>query len=493
MPSIKTNRSGVDHYRMFIDNEWVTAASGKSIPVENPTTEAIIATVPEGNEADAQRALESARAAQPAWAATPAVERGRMLARFADRILANREPLARLLSREQGKIYPLALGEADVSADFINFPAQGARRLEGDIYPSDNRDEHIWIHKVPFGVTVGIGAWNFPLALACRKIGPALTAGNVMVVKPPTVTPLAVLELGRLALEAGLPKGVLNIVTGGGSTLGNELVRNPLTRLVTMTGSTGTGQDIFRKCADRLTAVRLELGGKAPFILMEDGDVDQAVEAAMVSRYLNNGQVCTCSERFYIHEAVYDRFLRKFVAASAKLKLGDPLKPGTDIGPKVSRAELERMEGMVERAVQAGCRLVLGGERPKGSAFRKGHWYKPTILTGATNDMEIVRQEVFGVVSPIMRISSFEEALRLANDSDYGLSAFLFTRDMRRIQRAVGELHFGEIYVNRAMGEQRQGFHNGYRLSGTGGEDGKYGMENYLEKKTFYVNFSARS
>jgi lactaldehyde dehydrogenase/glycolaldehyde dehydrogenase len=338
-------------------------------------------------------------------------------------------------------------------------------------------------------VTVGIGAWNFPLALACRKIGPALTTGNVMVVKPPTVTPLAVLELGRLAREAGLPKGVLNIVTGGGSTMGSELVTNPITRLVTMTGSTATGQRIFGMCADRLTAVRLELGGKAPFILLEDGDVDKAVEAAMVSRYLNNGQVCTCSERFYIHDKVYDEFVRKFVAASAKLKLGDPLKKGTDIGPKVSRYELEQMEAMVEKAVDQGCQVALGGKRPRGGPFRKGHWYKPTILTGATNEMEIMREEVFGVVSPIMRIGSYEEALELANDSDYGLSAFLFTRDMRKIQRAVLELDFGEVYVNRPMGEQRQGFHNGFKLSGTGGEDGKYGLENYLEKKTFYVNF----
>lgn len=489
MASLKTTRKGVAHYRMFIDGEFVPAASKARTPVENPTDESLIATIPEGAGADAQAALESARAAQPAWAATPAVQRGEILARFAANISENREHLASLLSTEQGKILPLALGEADVSADFVNFPAQGARRLEGDIYPSDNPDEHIWIHKVPYGVTVGIGAWNFPLALACRKIGPALTTGNVMVVKPPSVTPLAVLELGRLAKEAGLPKGVLNIVTGGGSTLGSELVTNPITRLVTMTGSTATGQRIFGMCADRLTAVRLELGGKAPFILLEDGDVDRAVEAAMISRYLNNGQVCTCSERFYIHDKVYDEFLRKFVAASSKLKLGNPLRKGTDIGPKVSRVELEQMEAMVQKAVDQGCQVALGGKRPRGGMFRKGHWYKPTILTGATNEMDIMREEVFGVVSPIMRIGSYEEALELANDSDYGLSAFLFTHDMRKIQRAVLELDFGEVYVNRAMGEQRQGFHNGYKLSGTGGEDGKYGLENYLEKKTFYVNF----
>ena len=491
MALMKRNRNGVDHYRMYIDGEWVRGASKATIAVENPTTEEVIATVAEGDASDAQRALESAQAAQPAWAALPAVTRGNILAKFAAKISESRYRLAHLLTSEQGKVLPLAYGEVDVSADFINFPASAARRLEGDIYPSDNPDEHIWIHKVPYGVTVGILAWNFPLALACRKIGPALTAGNTMVIKPPPLTPLTVLELGKLATEAGIPKGVLNIVTGQGAVMGAALVKSPITRLVSMTGSTRTGQEIFRSCADNLAAVRLELGGKAPFILLEDGDVDKAVEAAMVSRYLNNGQVCTCSERFYIHDAVYDEFVQKFVAASAKLKLGDPLKKGVDIGPKVSRVEVDKLEAMVQRAVDAGCKVALGGGRPKGARFKKGHWYLPTVLTEATNDMEIMRQEAFGVVSPIMRISSFEEALRLANDSDYGLSAYLFTKDMRRIQRAVGELHFGEIYINRAMGEQRQGFHNGFRMSGTGGEDGKYGMENYLEKKTFYVNFGA--
>lgn len=489
MKTMKETKNGVNHYRMFIHGAWVDSASGERIEVENPTNEEIIYTVPQGNAKDAQAALESAQSANAAWAALPAVERGNLLARFADLIKANREHLARILTLEMGKTYQLALGEVDVSADFINFPAQYARRIEGDILPSDLPNEHIWIHKIPYGVTVGIAAWNFPLALACRKIGPALTTGNVMVVKPPSVTPVAVLELGRLALEAGLPKGVLNIVTGGGSTIGNELVTNKLTRLVSMTGSTKSGQQIFRQCAERLTAVRLELGGKAPFILLEDGDVDKAVEAAMISRYLNCGQVCTCSERFYIHDAVYDEFVKKYVAASSKLKLGDPMQAGTDVGPKVSRHELEQMEKMVQKAIDQGCMVVLGGKRPRGGMFEKGYWYEPTILAGATNDMDIMRQEIFGVVSPIMRIGSYDEALRLANESDYGLAAFLFTHDMRKIQRAVLELEFGEIYVNRSMGEQRQGFHNGFKLSGTGGEDGKYGLENYLQRKTFYVNF----
>lgn len=488
--SMMESVAGREHVRMFINGEWTDSASGKTIEVASPTTEEILFTVPAGDSQDAQRALETAKDAQPAWAAMPAVERGAILSRFADLIRENRERLAKVLTQEMGKTYGLALGEVDVSADFINFPAQSARRVEGDILPSDLPGEHIMIHKIPYGVTVGIAAWNFPLALACRKIGPALTTGNVMVVKPPSVTPVAVLMLGELAEQAGIPNGVLNLVTGGGSTMGEELVTNPITRLVTMTGSTATGQEIFRKAADRLIAVRLELGGKAPFILLDDGDVDKAVEAAVVSRHLNSGQVCTCPERFYIHDAVYDEFLEKYTDKVSKLTIGDPMNEKTDIGPKVNAYETDQLEKIVQKAIDGGAKLVVGGKRPSGAQFEKGHWYEPTILENCTNEMDVMREEVFGVVSPIMRIESYDQALELANDCQYGLAAFLFTRDHRLIQRAVLELEFGEIYVNRPMGEQRQGFHNGYKLSGTGGEDGRYGLENYLEKKTMYVNFA---
>lgn len=478
------------HHRMYIDGKFVDAHSGETIPVDSPMTEETLYSVPNGGKSDAVAALEAAQRAQPAWAATPAVRRGEILSRFAELIVENRERLAETLVREMGKTRGLALGEVDVSADFINFSAQAARRIEGDLLPSDVPGEQIMIHKVPYGVTVGIAAWNFPLALACRKIGPALTTGNVMVVKPPSVTPVAVLCLGELAEQAGVPPGVLGLVTGGGSTMGEELVTNKITRLVTMTGSTATGQHIFKQAAQNLTAVRLELGGKAPFILLPDGDVDKAVEAAVVSRHLNSGQVCTCPERFYLHADVHDEFLDKYCARVAALRLGDPMEESTDIGPKVNAHETDRLEQIVQRAVDAGARVRVGGKRPTGEPFGRGHWYEPTVLSECTNEMEVMREEVFGVVSPVMRVGSYDEALALANDSDYGLSAFLFTRDVANIHRAVAELDFGEIYVNRPMGEQRQGFHNGYKLSGSGGEDGKYGMENYLEKKTVYVNYA---
>ncbi len=491
MSPMKETKDGIAHYRLFIAGQWVDATSDERIEVENPTNEEIFATVQAGNAQDADRALEAARAAQTAWSALPAVERGNHLIRLTEKLREKRESFARLLTQEQGKTYALALGEVDATIDYINFPAQCARRIEGDIYPSDVPNEHIWIHRVPYGVTVALVAWNFPLALAGRKLGPALAAGNTMVVMAPPQTPVTVMEFADLVRQSDLPPGVLNFVTGWGPVMGQSLATHALTRLVTMTGSVATGRKLFAMAAPGMKAIRLELGGKAPFIVMEDADVDRAVEAAMVSRYLNCGQVCTCSERFYLHDAVHDEFVNKFVEASRKLKIGDPMEAGTDIGPKVTRTELEKVEGMVQQAVEDGCRLVMGGKRPEGTRFEKGHWYEPTVLTGATHDMAIMREEIFGPVSPIAKVSSFDEALGLANDSDMGLAAYLFTNDMRRIHRAVQELEAGEIYVNRSIGEQRQGFHNGFKLSGVGGEDGKHGFENYLRKKTFYVNYSS--
>jgi lactaldehyde dehydrogenase/glycolaldehyde dehydrogenase len=486
---MKVERDGVEHYGMYIDGEWVDTSSGKVEIVENPANENIIGAVPSGTAEDGVRALEAATRAQKAWAATPAADRGNYLFALAEKLIEHQERLAELLVHENGKPIALAMGEVFASADFLRFAGQAGRRLEGDIFPSDRPQEQIWIQKVPYGVTVGLAGYNFPLALALRKVGPSLVAGNTMVIKPPTVSPLAVLEMAQLAHEAGMPKGVLNVVTGPGGTIGQELVTNPLTKLFTMTGSSATGRKLFAQAAEHLTAVRLELGGKAPFILLKDGDVDRAAEVAVSARFLHGGQVCTCNERMYIDESVYDEFMEKFMAGVAKVTVGDPMTD-VDYGPKVSAVELEKVESMVAQAVKDGCEVLSGGKRPQGGMFDKGHWYEPTVLANARNDMEIVQEEIFGPVVPVMKISGFDEALAMANDCQYGLSAYVFTQDMRKVMRLIQDLEFGEIYVNRPMGEQRQGFHNGWKMSGTGGEDGKYGLENYLQKKTFYVDFS---
>ncbi len=477
------------NHKMLIGGEWVEAISGEVAAVENPANEEVLAHVQLGGAEDADRALQAAAEAQPAWAAVPPIERADLLRNLTQKLAENRNELAKLLSSEQGKIYSQAQGEVDATINYINFAAEAARRIEGEIFPSDFAQEQIWIQRVPYGVTVGLVAWNFPLALAGRKIGPALVTGNTMVVKPPTDTPLTVLELGRLAQEAGVPDGVLNVVTGRGSTMGDALVRHPLTRLVTLTGSTRAGQQLYHAAAENITALRLELGGKAPFIVMDDADLDKAVEAALGSRFYNCGQVCTCNERMYLHEDIYDAFMERFLDGVAKLKVGDPFSDA-DIGPKVNRSEVEHLEQMVAEAIEQGAKVAMGGKRLTEGEYAHGFWFEPTVLVEADHSMNIMHEEIFGPIVPVQKVSSFEEAIALANDCEFGLSAYLFSNDIRRVMATVESLDFGEIYVNRSMGELVQGFHNGYKKSGIGGEDGKHGLENYLQKKTLYVNYA---
>ena len=488
-----TERDGVRSYKMLIGGEWIDAKGGETAGVYNPATEEIVGYVQKGNAEDADRALKAAKKAQPAWAALPARRRGEILYRYTELILEHREELAGTLTAEQGKLLSVAKGEVDVFCSFIRYACEGARRIEGDIIPSDLPDEQIWIQKVPYGVTVGITAWNFPLALAGRKIGPALIAGNVMVLKPTIETPISTLLALSLAKEAGIPDAVLSVVTGSGSVIGDALVRNPITKLVSMTGSSYAGQQIFRAAADNLTAVRLELGGKAPFIVFPDANIDKAAEDACNARFANCGQICTCNERMYIHEDIYHDFMERFLSHVKAIRVGDPSLPESTMGPKVNRTELENMERLVAISIDEGASIALGGKRLSDGAFAKGFWFEPTVLTDVRQDMTIVHEESFGPIVPVLKFRTFDEVIAMANDCDYGLAAYIHTFDMRKIMRLSAELEFGEIYINHNTGEQHQGFHNGYKMSGIGGEDGKYGFENYLEKKTFYVNFGDHS
>ena len=479
----------IPDYQMLIDGEWRPAVAGGRIIVENPANENPIATIPEGQAADAEAALAAAAAAQPAWAATPPIERAAYLHDLADAILRETEHLARCLTQEQGKPLHEARGEVGAAANFIRYAAEAARRLQGDIFPSDSPQEQLWIQRVPYGVVAAMIAWNFPLALIGRKCGPALVTGNTLVLLTHCDTPLTVLEFGKLVQEVGLPPGVLNLVTGRGREIGEALVRSPRTDMVTLTGSVRAGREVYAAAADNITTIRLELGGKAPFIILEDADISQAAEAAVTTRFANCGQVCTCNERMYVHADIYEDFMDEFVGRVEALRVGDPL---TDVhlGPKVNRPEVEKLERLVNGALAGGAKVVTGGRRLREGAFERGHWYEPTVMTHTQPDMAIMREEIFGPIVPVVRVRDFEEALALANDSDYGLSAYLYTSDMRRLMRAVDELHFGEIYVNRGIGELVQGFHHGYRRSGLGGEDGIYGIEGYLQKKTLYVNYA---
>ncbi len=481
--------SNIKSYDLFINNEWLKSDSGETAEVISPSTEEVVGLIQNGTVTDTEKALQAADVAFKKWKKIPPRQRAEMLYKLAAEIKNNAEFLAELLVKEQGKLLKVARMEVAVAASFIEYACENARRIEGDIIPSDNPGEQIWIQKIPRGVVVAITAWNFPFALAARKLGPALVAGNTLVIKPTSETPLATLELGNLALKAGIPAGVINIITGPGAAMGNALVLNPLTKMVTMTGSTPVGQVIAKNAAQNLIPVQLELGGKAPFIVFEDADIDSAVDGALHSRFDNCGQVCTCNERLYVHEKIYDQFMEKFMEKVKALKVGDPMLEDTDMGPKVNKNELAHMEKLVAISIEEGATLAYGGKKPEGAQFEKGYWFEPTILTDVTQNMTIVHEESFGPILPVLKFSSFDEVIAYANDSEYGLAAMVYTKNVENIMKCNEELEFGEIYVNRGHGEQHQGFHNGYKLSGLGGEDGKYGFEQYLEKKTFYVKY----
>jgi lactaldehyde dehydrogenase/glycolaldehyde dehydrogenase len=489
MPAMKDIVNGVPRYRHFINGQWTDATVKEWIEVENPATGAIIATVPKGSADDADRALVAAHAAQPAWEALPPIERANLLKALARLVLENRDRLSHLVVAEQGKPLQEARGEIEGTALYLNYAAEEARRITGDIIPSDMADEQIWIQRVAHGVVVGLTAWNYPAALMARKMGPALLAGNTIVIKSHEGTPLSALEIAQLSVQADFPPGVLNVVSGTGEGLGSALVKHPIPRLITLTGSVRAGKEIFRNAADDLKLLRLELGGKAPFIVAEDADIGAAVRAAVLSRFENCGQICICNERMYVHEKIADEFLDKFVKAVKGLKVGDPLAM-VDVGPKFSAPELDKVERMVKEAVAAGAEILTGGKRLTEGDYARGHWYEPTVLTATDNRMAIMQDEVFGPVVPVMKVTDFDEALRLANESRYGLSAYVFTKDMRRMMRLVRELKFGEIYVNRPGGDAVHAHHAGLRHSGIGGEDGKYGLDAYFQKKTIYVNYA---
>ncbi len=471
----------------FVGGEYIASQSSGVIEIQSPSTGEVIGEIPQGCIEDVQHVLETANSAQKSWAKLTARTRQQILRKFANVIRDNKHILAPMLVAEQGKLLSVAEMEVDVTATFIDYACDNALTIEGDILPSDNPDEKIYIHKVPRGVVVGITAWNFPLALAGRKIGPALITGNSIVLKPTQETPLATTELGRLANEAGIPAGVLNVINGSGSVVGQALCESPITKMITMTGSTVAGKQIYKTSAEYMTPVMLELGGKAPMVVMDDADLDQAIEGALWGRFANCGQVCTCVERLYVHEGIYDQFMAKFLPLVQGLKVGDPMSPDSQMGPKCNQREIANIDHIVQESVKQGATIATGGKKAIVEGFEGGCWYEPTVLVDVQQDNIVVHEETFGPILPIVKISSLDQAIEFCNDSIYGLSAYVFTNNYFNINRLINELEVGEVYVNRGMGEQHQGFHNGWKQSGFGGEDGKFGLEQYLEKKTVYM------
>ena len=474
-------------YKQFINGALRESASTDRIEVENPYTQKIVAAVPNGGEADARFALESARAAQPAWEALPAVARASYLKKMAHGIRAYRVELARILAEEQAKVLPLAQVEVDFTADYFDYYAGWARIFEGEIIQSDRPNESIFLFRKPMGVVVGICPWNFPFFVMARKVAPALLTGSAIVIKPSSVAPATTMAFAEIAAKMDLPAGVLNIVTGGGSTLGEALVRSDITAMVSLTGSVEAGQRVIAGTANNVAKTSLELGGKAPAIVCADADLKLAVKSIVASRVIFSGQVCNCAERVYVDAAIADLFTDMLVKAMKAVKYGDPMAADVpDMACLVSREQQEKVASMVERAKGEGAEVLCGGSVPKTAT---GYFYEPTVLGGCGQDMEVARKEVFGPVLPVLTFRDFDEAIALANDCEYGLTSSIYTTNVNTTMRALRGLKFGETYVNRENFEAMQGFHAGWRKSGIGGADGKHGLMEYLQTHVAYVQY----
>jgi len=484
----------MNHFRLYIRGQSKEKEAAKTSNVYSPLDQRVIGSVVQASASDAHDALASADEASKDWAQRPAEERAGYIRELAAIIECNSEELAQLLATEQGKILAEARAEVGGAIASLIYAAQSARRIEGDITTSEYKDERLWIERVPYGVTVALLAWNFPLLLMARKVGNALVTGNTMVVKPPTLAPLTVMRVAQLASNSSLPAGVLNFVTGSGSEVGNALVTDKLTKLVSLTGSTETGQKLYKAGAEHIIALRLELGGNAPFIVCDDADLDKAVESAVVSRFRNGGQICTCNERMYIHKDIYKRFIEKFLERVSQLRVGSSFDEEVDIGPQVSRAEVQKLEALILHATRQGSKILYNGQQEEYvsallAEYPEGNWFFPMVFEVEDNENILMQEEIFGPIIPILKIASFGEGLAYANASEYGLSAYLFTNRAKDIMRATRELEAGELYINRQSGELLNGFHTGHKLSGLGGEDGKYGLDGYLQKKSVYMNW----
>ncbi|QNM84336.1 aldehyde dehydrogenase [Polaribacter pectinis] len=475
-------------FDQFINGKFVKSTSTGVTEVLNPCTEEVLSTIPKGSIQDANMAIDVAFHSQKKWRTLAAIERANFLNKMATIIRENRVFLAETLAAEQAKVIGLAQVEIDVTADYFDYNAGWARRIEGEIIQSDRRKEHIFLHKAPIGVAVGILPWNFPFFVMARKVAPSLVTGNSCVIKPSCVAPNTVMEFAKLIAGIGLPDGVLNFVCGAGATVGNALTSNPNTGIVSLTGSVYAGQKIMEAAAPNITKVSLELGGKAPAIVCADANLELAVNAVVNSKVIFSGQVCNCAERVYVEDSIYDEFMDRVTKKFNEVKVEDAFSTNNpDMSSMVSKAQIDKVEEMVNFAKKEGAEVVLGGNR--SSQFDKGYFYQPTLLTNVTQNMQIIQEEVFGPVLPVMKFGSLDEAIALANDCEYGLTSSIFSENFNKVMHAADSLEFGETYINREHFEAIQGFHAGWKKSGLGGADGKHGMEEYLQTKVIYAQY----
>jgi succinate-semialdehyde dehydrogenase/glutarate-semialdehyde dehydrogenase len=463
----------------FVDGAWIGADSGKRFAVTNPANAALVAEVPDLGAAETKRAIAAASAAYPAWRAKSGKERAGVLRAWFNLLMANADDLAAIMVTEQGKPLAEAKGEVAYGASFIEWFAEEAKRVYGDSIPTVWGDKRLFALKEPVGVCAAITPWNFPIAMITRKIAPALAAGCTVVAKPAEQTPLSALAIAELAQRAGLPKGVLNVVTGDAVAIGGELTSNPAVRKLSFTGSTEIGKLLMRQCAGTVKKLSLELGGNAPFIVFDDADLDAAVEGAIASKYRNTGQTCVCANRFLIQDGIYEEFTARLAQAVSALKVGDGFTPGVTQGPLIDKQALDKVEQHVADAKGKGARVVIGGKRHALG----GTFYEPTVLAEATTAMRLAREETFGPVSPLFRFKADADAIQIANDTEFGLASYFYSRDNRRIWRAAERLEYGMVGVNTGIISTEVAPFGGMKESGIGREGSKYGIEEYVEVK----------
>ncbi|MDN2717527.1 MULTISPECIES: NADP-dependent succinate-semialdehyde dehydrogenase [unclassified Janthinobacterium] len=463
-------------HQAYVNGAWVDADGGQTINVSNPATGEHIGTVPLMGAAETRRAIEAANAAWPAWRKKTAKERAAVLRRWHDLILENADDLALIMTTEQGKPLPEAKGEVQFGASFIEWFAEEGKRVAGDTLQSPWPDRRLVITKEPIGVCAAITPWNFPAAMITRKVGPALAAGCPMVLKPAEATPFSALALAVLAERAGVPAGVFSIVTGAPKDIGGEMTSNPIVRKLTFTGSTQVGRLLAEQCAPTIKKLSLELGGNAPFIVFDDADLDAAVEGAIASKYRNAGQTCVCANRLYVQDSVYDAFADKLVAAVAKLKVGNGIEAGVTQGPLIDAKAVAKVEEHVADALGKGGRLLAGGKRHAlGNGF-----FEPTIIADVTNDMRVATEETFGPLAPLFRFKKDDEVIALANNTEFGLAAYFYSRDIGRIWRVAEGLETGMVGVNTGLISNEIAPFGGVKQSGLGREGSTYGIEDYL-------------
>ena len=466
----------------YINGEWLDADNGQTIKVTNPATGEVIGTVPKMGTAETRRAIEAADKALPAWRALTAKERSAKLRRWFELMIENQDDLARLMTTEQGKPLAEAKGEIAYAASFIEWFAEEAKRVYGDTIPGHQPDKRLIVIKQPIGVTAAITPWNFPAAMITRKAGPALAAGCTMVLKPASQTPYSALALVELAHRAGIPAGVLSVVTGSAGEVGGELTGNSLVRKLSFTGSTEIGRQLMEECAKDIKKVSLELGGNAPFIVFDDADLDKAVEGAIISKYRNNGQTCVCANRIYVQDGVYDAFAQKLAAAVAKLKIGNGLEEGTTTGPLIDGKAVAKVQEHIEDAVGKGAKVLSGGK------IIEGNFFEPTILVDVPKTAAVAKEETFGPVAPLFRFKDEAEVIAMSNDTEFGLASYFYARDMSRVFRVAEALEYGMVGINTGLISNEVAPFGGIKASGLGREGSKYGIEDYLEIKYLCIS-----